>query len=126
MRVRTALVGLGVTALAVTGTTLGSAGAASANNGHHNGWCGDGYNVIVGSPEHDVLPGTFCNDVIFGLGGDDRINGRAGNDILRGGRGDDTIFSGEGRDLIRGGRGFDTCVGNVDTIFVRCEDVIVL
>lgn len=79
-----------------------------------------GYNVIVGTEDHQVLLGTHGADAILGLGGNDTIIGRGGDDLLcggagvdllLGGKGDDTLDGGSQYDLAIGGRGTDTCYG---------------
>ena len=42
-------------------------------------------NIIVGTPNNDVLNGTAEADLMLGLGGNDVLNGGAGDDILVGG-----------------------------------------
>ena len=42
-------------------------------------------NIIVGTPNNDVLNGTAQDDLILGLDGNDVLNGGDGNDILVGG-----------------------------------------
>ena len=42
-------------------------------------------NIIVGTPNNDVLNGTAQDDLMLGLGGNDVLNGGDGNDILVGG-----------------------------------------
>jgi Ca2+-binding RTX toxin-like protein len=124
MRVRNILIGFAATGLAITGTTLGTSGSASANEGHGD-HCDDGYNLVVGSRYADVLPGSDCDDVILAFAGNDRVVAKDGDDIVRGGRGDDVLFAGEGDDFIRGGTGYDRCVGDVDDQFVNCEEVLI-
>jgi Ca2+-binding RTX toxin-like protein len=46
---------------------------------------GGALNIIIGTPNPDVLPGTSGDDLMLGLGGNDVLNGGAGNDILVGG-----------------------------------------
>ena len=81
-------------------------------------------NVIVGSFGNDRLPGTICDDVIYGLPGNDVLIGRAGNDTLIGGRGNDRLRSRDGEfDVVRCGAGFDRArVDRID-VTLRCEIV---
>ena len=46
---------------------------------------GSALNIIVGTPNNDVLNGTAQDDLMLGLGGNDVLNGGDGNDILVGG-----------------------------------------
>ena len=46
---------------------------------------GNPLNIIVGTPNNDVLNGTALDDLMLGLAGNDMLNGGAGNDILVGG-----------------------------------------
>ncbi|MBR1237667.1 peroxidase family protein [Bradyrhizobium sp. AUGA SZCCT0182] len=46
---------------------------------------GNPLNIIVGTPNNDVLTGTAQDDLMLGLAGNDLLNGGAGNDILVGG-----------------------------------------
>ena len=48
---------------------------------------GNALNIIVGTPNNDVLTGTSQDDLMLGLVGADTLNGGAGNDILVGGPG---------------------------------------
>ena len=88
----------------------------------------EGDDVILGTPDDDVIDGLGGNDTICGLGGDDIINGgagadrivgAAGDDTLNGGDGFDQIFAGAGDDTVRGGTGNDTINGGdgIDNIF---------
>jgi len=69
------------------------------------------YNMIMGSPEDDILFGTNVADLIFGEEGDDIILGAKGNDCIFGGDGDDIIFGNEGSDNLTGGDGNDIIKG---------------
>ena len=42
-------------------------------------------NIIVGTPNNDILNGTLQDDLLLGLGGNDVLNGGDGDDILVGG-----------------------------------------
>jgi 4-hydroxy-3-methylbut-2-enyl diphosphate reductase IspH len=69
------------------------------------------YNMIMGSPEDDILSGTNVADLIFAEEGDDIIMGAKGNDCIFGGDGDDIIFGNEGTDNLLGGDGNDVIKG---------------
>jgi 4-hydroxy-3-methylbut-2-enyl diphosphate reductase IspH len=69
------------------------------------------YNMIMGSPEDDILYGTNVADLIFAEEGDDIILGAKGNDCIFGGDGDDIIFGNEGSDNLTGGDGNDIIKG---------------
>jgi len=69
------------------------------------------YNMIMGSPEEDILSGSNVADLIFAKEGDDIIMGAKGNDCIFGGDGDDIIFGNEGADNISGGDGNDVIKG---------------
>jgi len=77
-------------------------------------------NLVLGTPEDDVLSGGKGSDYISGDLGDDFIRGGAGadflfgdegNDILDGGTGRDTLYGGQGNDTLRGGAGADVLDG---------------
>ncbi len=69
------------------------------------------YNMIMGSPEDDILYGTNVADLIFAEEGDDIVMGAKGNDCIFGGDGDDIIFGNEGSDNLTGGDGNDIIKG---------------
>ena len=77
-------------------------------------------NVVVGSPEDDLLTGTDGDDIICALGGDDVVDalggkdqvvGNAGNDALSGRQGNDVVDGGVGNDSLKGNAGIDTLRG---------------
>lgn len=64
--------------------------------------------VYAGSPDHDVLRGTFAperlagqsgNDSLVAMEGNDSLDGGPGNDVLEGGSGGDTYFFSRGGGL---------------------------
>lgn len=69
------------------------------------------YNMIIGSPEDDILFGTNLADLIFAQEGDDIVIGAKGNDCIFGEDGDDILFGNEGNDNISGGGGNDVIRG---------------
>ena len=69
------------------------------------------YNMIMGTPEDDILTGTSQADLIFALGGDDIVLGDKGNDCVFGGEGDDILFGNEGNDNLVGDEGNDIIKG---------------
>lgn len=72
-------------------------------------------NIILGTPDDDVLkgdnnPNRICgllgNDTVRGNGGDDCLNGNGGNDRVYGNLGNDSrVRGGQGDDIVRGGGG---------------------
>ncbi len=68
-----------------------------------------GFLVIVGTPQDDVLTGHEGQDLICGLAGNDTIKGLKTGDGLYGGSGNDTLFGGRGPDFLHGGKGTDEC-----------------
>lgn len=79
---------------------------------HHEEQTGtEGDDILIGTPQHDVLDAGGGDDIVYGREGDDIIYGGAGNDHLIGGDGDDVIFGGSGNDVIIGGAGNDTLFG---------------
>lgn len=69
------------------------------------------YNMIMGSPDEDILVGTSLADLIFAKEGDDIVTGEKGNDCIFGGDGDDIIYGNEGSDHILGADGNDIIKG---------------
>ncbi|MFT7460901.1 MAG: Ca2+-binding RTX toxin-like protein, partial [Planctomycetota bacterium] len=69
-------------------------------------------NFIRGTPENDILSGTFGEDTIIGDAGNDILNGAAENDNLRGGSGNDDLAGNDGDDVLKGGSGNDTLSGS--------------
>ncbi len=66
----------------------------------------DGDDLLVGTPQADVLEGGPGNDCLVGLGGDDTLDGGAGHDWLEGGAGDD-VLDGDGVTTDKGQAGND-------------------
>ena len=66
----------------------------------------------TGGDGHDVIRGSFDDDVIDGGKGDDYLKGGHGEDQISGGEGDDEIHSSYGDDIISGGSGEDILVAN--------------
>jgi Ca2+-binding RTX toxin-like protein len=58
------------------------------------------FELVLGTPKHDVLLGGPGTDYLWAADGDDEVHGREGDDNLNGGFGDDTG---------NGGPGFDVC-----------------
>ncbi|MBN1656512.1 MAG: hypothetical protein JXA30_22265, partial [Deltaproteobacteria bacterium] len=79
------------------------------------GDCPEGYNIIQGTSEDDLLEGTSGSDCILGFEGNDIIHGSSGDDFIAGGPGDDQIVSENGKDTIYGGDGDDTIVAGNGT-----------
>lgn len=99
----------------VTWTAVDSFGnSASATQTINVQACGKDkstYNMILGSPEDDILTGTNVADLIFAEEGDDIVMGAKGNDCIFGGDGDDIIYGNEGNDNLSGGDGNDVIKG---------------
>ena len=135
MRMRRTSLALG--ALALTGTSLLTAGPASSQPPTCNGQVVTidlngpmspgqaeplGRNIYEGTEGDDVILGTSSGEDIHGLGGDDVICGQGGNDLLTGDAGRDRLFGGAGPDTLRqssadggllsGGDGNDELFGN--------------
>ncbi len=70
--------------------------------------------VLVGTPDDDVVVAGNGGALIFGLGGDDTIYGGNGKDCLVGGDGNDTLVGGNGKDVLLGGESNDTLHGDGD------------
>jgi Ca2+-binding RTX toxin-like protein len=68
-------------------------------------------NMILGTPDPDVLTGTNKDDRIRALGGKDKVFGKQGDDFLGGGQGQDTLYGGSGSDNIEGHKGNDLIFG---------------
>ena len=68
-------------------------------------------NFIEGTSGDDLLIGTPETDLLDGGRGDDSLEGKAGNDTLIGGKGNDFLRAMEGNDSLDGGRGKDTLRG---------------
>jgi Ca2+-binding RTX toxin-like protein len=68
-----------------------------------------GMDVLIGSPQRDVLNGGSGNDRLYGKAGVDQLYGEAGDDILDGGFAMDFLYGGAGADsfVIRAGDGSD-------------------
>ena len=87
--------------------------AAGTSRAQETPRCGGLAATIVGSAADDMLVGTPQRDVIWAGPGDDTIEGLDGHDVICGGRGDDVIDGGPGVDTIHGGRGDDTIHGGL-------------
>ncbi len=70
-------------------------------------------NIIIGTPDPDLLLGTSEDDEIQGLAGDDTLLGFQGNDTLFAGEGNNLLFGGQGDDYLFGGPGNDTLFGEL-------------
>jgi RTX toxins and related Ca2+-binding proteins len=68
-----------------------------------------GMDVLIGSPQRDVLTGGSGNDRLYGKAGVDQLYGEAGDDILDGGLAMDLLYGGAGADsfVLRAGDGPD-------------------
>ena len=81
----------------------------------------EGDDVILGTPQRDVIDALGGNDRVCALGGADVVVGGPGRDRIDGGRGADRLYGGDARDVIiaragadwvDGGRGRDRISGN--------------
>jgi Ca2+-binding RTX toxin-like protein len=72
---------------------------------------GPNNDVILGSPNVDVIHGGGGNDLICSLGENDTVNGGAGNDQVLAGTGDDRVRGGDGNDVLLGEAGDDNLQG---------------
>jgi Ca2+-binding RTX toxin-like protein len=79
-----------------------------------------GYQVILGTPQAELLVGTAGDDFMYGDAGIDTIDGLDGDDCLVGGidgseilgrGGDDALFGGPNHDALMGGLGADSLFG---------------
>lgn len=96
--------------------------------------------MVNGTPDNDIIKGSFRADTLYGHAGEDTINGYAGMDYIEGGADNDTIHAGFGDDYViggpgadyidgsfgddysDGGEGFDYCLDDSGTnIFSNCE-----
>lgn len=79
--------------------------------------------VIIGTLGRDRLPGTDCDDAIFGLARGDVLIGNDGEDVLVGNRGPDLLVAfGDGEvDIVRGGLGNDRCLVGPEDITSSCH-----
>ncbi len=88
-------VGTTVTAGQLVGTANGGAGNDTLDAQNSDGavtlFGGDGNDVLIGTPQSDLLDGGLGADRLYGLGDDDVLTGGAGNDVLDGGTGTDTV-----------------------------------
>ena len=102
------------------------AGSAGAGFSHFNlgGFPADGdpppTTHFIGTPEFDLLWGSFADDLIQGLAGHDEIRGGAGDDRIEGGDGSDWIDGQLGDDVLLGGGNDDNLtdsMGGDDSLF---------
>ena len=92
-----------------------------------------GSNILIGTPQrdviiaragHDTVSGGGARDLIYGQEGSDVLLGDAGNDSIWGAGRTDTILGGPGRDTIRGEWGADVAdagSGN-DVVLMDTDD----
>jgi len=70
-----------------------------------------GDDVIVGTPDGDVVRAKAGNDLICTLGWGDHVNGGPGNDRVFTGPGQDSVYAGAGVDRVYGGGQGDQLYG---------------
>lgn len=71
----------------------------------------EGDDVLLGTPERDIIDARGGDDIVYGRESDDLILGGAGADTLIGGDGNDTLHGQDGNDRLFGGRGNDLLFG---------------
>lgn len=74
---------------------------------------------LEGTPNIDIIDGTFDADTIFSLGGNDVVQGKEGSDWIAGNQGNDLLRGNEGIDTLYGGKDGDSIYGGeaVDWLF---------
>lgn len=72
-----------------------------------------GNDILIGTPNFDLINGLGGNDVLQGRGGDDILSGGNGNDTIGGQDGADSLVGGNGSDILAGGDDSDTVEGSV-------------
>src|SRR5262249_36794389 len=70
--------------------------------------------MLIGTPQNDVLAGDSSSETLIGEAGDDTLVGNSGRDMLLGLEGKDQIFGGNGGDILRGWLGNDRQFGGPD------------
>jgi Ca2+-binding RTX toxin-like protein len=85
-------------------------GAEDQGSGRRDTVHGD-VEVIVGTPQADLIAGDSSSETLIGGAGNDVLSGNNGNDTLLGLEGDDIVLGGEGQDLLRGWLGADRLFG---------------
>jgi Ca2+-binding RTX toxin-like protein len=84
----------------------------------------EGDDLLIGTPETELILALGGNDTVYGNGGADDIRGGSGGDALfgstsaeriDGGAGDDTLYGNGGRDVLLGGDGDDVIYGSADS-----------
>jgi Ca2+-binding RTX toxin-like protein len=63
--------------------------------------------ILCGGPGNDNLQGGTSPDIIFGQAGSDTLSGGFEDDYLNGGSGNDKLYGNEGDDILEGGSGSD-------------------
>ena len=76
-------------------------------------------NLLIGTPEADLIRGFGAVDLLRGGAGNDTIEGGNGPDSLYGDQGADMVSGGIGDDLLRGGKGNDTLDGGAGDDVIR-------
>ena len=72
----------------------------------------DGDDVILGTPDRDIIEAGGGDDIVCAGGGDDIVQGGAGDDRLVGGGSNDVLVGEGGNDALEGGIGDDDiCLG---------------
>ena len=71
-----------------------------------------GFSLIPGTAEDNIITGISTSDHITGLAGNDSLNGLDGDDFINGNSGSDRISGGNNNDYLRGGSENDFVNGN--------------
>ena len=78
-----------------------------------------GHDVVLGTPDDDVINAGGGSDIVCGGGGNDRIDLGTGNDRAIAGTGNDVVYGRSGVDRLEGGSGNDRLLSgdDNDTLF---------
>ena len=72
----------------------------------------NGDDLLIGTPDDDIIAGRGGDDIIYGMDGEDLICGGSGDDEIFGGRERDIVLAGTGDDMVSGGHGRDTILAD--------------
>lgn len=88
----------------------------------------EGDDLLLGTPERDIIDARGGNDIVYGRESDDLVLGGTGDDTLIGGDGNDTLHGQDGNDRLFGGRGNDVLFGGSgdDHLFGEAGDDILI
>ncbi|WP_135506368.1 calcium-binding protein [Roseovarius aestuariivivens] len=74
--------------------------------------------IILGSPNGDLIAAGLNDDTVRASGGNDRVLGGSGGDSVEGGSGNDSLFGGNRGDTLRGDEGDDILNGDAGDDFM--------